>query len=78
VGFGSFIGGIGLCAVAVVLAFFGVVVMLGFIELNCDKLCSPFRNRYVSSSTVNVRIRMVFIQVWKATRNIKRPQSINF
>jgi lipopolysaccharide export LptBFGC system permease protein LptF len=40
-GFGSFIGGIGLCAVAVVLAFFGVVVMLGFIELIATSYTLP-------------------------------------
>ena len=31
-GFGSFIGGIGLCVLAVLLGFFGVAVLLGFIK----------------------------------------------
>ncbi len=31
-GFGSFIGGILLCVIAVLLGFFGLVVLLGFVE----------------------------------------------
>jgi hypothetical protein len=31
-GFGSFIGGIGLCVLAVLVGFFGIVVLLGFVK----------------------------------------------
>jgi hypothetical protein len=32
-GFGSFIGGIVLCGLAILLGFFGIVVLLGFLSL---------------------------------------------
>ena len=40
-GFGSFIGGIGLCVLAVLLAFFGVVVLLGFFKFIATSYVLP-------------------------------------
>jgi hypothetical protein len=40
-GFGSYAGGIGLCILAVVLGFFGVVVLLGFVKFVASSLVIP-------------------------------------
>jgi lipopolysaccharide export LptBFGC system permease protein LptF len=40
-GFGNWIGGIGLCVLAVVLALFGVVVLLGFFKFIATSYVLP-------------------------------------
>ncbi len=41
-GFGSFIGGVGLCILAVLLGFSGIAVLLGFTKIVAASLVVPF------------------------------------
>ena len=44
-GFGSWIGGVGLCILGVLLGFFGLAVLLGIFKFVATSLDRPIRNR---------------------------------
>ncbi len=75
-GFGSYFGGLVLCVLAVLLAFFGLVVLLGFFTIVASSYNVPFGIGMLVVASHLVPIWMVFIQIGKTTRNIKRPQPI--
>jgi len=72
-GFGSFIGGIMLSILAVLLAFLGIVVLLVFVNFIPTSFDTPFRGDLLIVALLMLAYGWYSYQSAKATRNNKRP-----
>jgi len=70
-GFGSFIGGIGLCILAVLLGFFGVVVLVGLIKFVASNLVVP-----LGIGSIIVAL-VLFVYGWYLFKSAKPQGTVN-
>jgi protein-S-isoprenylcysteine O-methyltransferase Ste14 len=70
-GFGSFIGGIGLCILAVLLGFFGIVVLIGLIKLVASNLEVP-----LGIGSILVAL-VLFVYGWYLYKSAKPQGTVN-
>lgn len=70
-GFGSFIGGIGLCILAVLVGFFGVAILLGFFSFVAASFVVPLGIGMI------VLALFMFLSGWYLYRSAKPQGTIN-